>query len=68
MRALWQTWLNEKLTSGGGATTEEVSGLVLPPDDWMNERLTRLGRPYRVRARGSQFDILAVEIKDAGTN
>ncbi|NOT42003.1 MAG: hypothetical protein HOP13_16105 [Alphaproteobacteria bacterium] len=53
VRGLWKTWLDRD-----NLTTEEISGLILPPDDWMNERLERMQRPYRVRANGAQFTIL----------
>lgn len=55
IRGLWNAWLLRD-----GLTTEEMSGLVLPPDDWMNSRLTKMGRNYRVRAKGAQFEISAV--------
>ena len=56
VRGLWDLWLDRD-----GLTSEELSRLVLPPDDWMNERLANMGRPYRVKAQGAQFTILAVE-------
>lgn len=49
---LWNTWLDRD-----DLTAEEINGLVLPPDDWMNERLQKMTRPYRVRANGAQFRI-----------
>ncbi|MGZ3173089.1 MAG: hypothetical protein ACXWJC_08585, partial [Croceibacterium sp.] len=55
VRALWNVWI----TSSDGRTPEELSGLVLPPDDWMNDRLAKMGRPYRVKANGAQFNIYA---------
>ncbi len=52
VRGLWSTWLDRD-----GLTAEEINGLVLPPDDWMNDRLEKMTRPYRVRANGAQFRI-----------
>jgi len=63
VKGLWNKWLDRD-----GLTSNELAGLVLPPDDWMNEHLTAIHRNYRVRAEGAQFKIFPAEGHDAPSN